>query len=243
MMRLVAFMVGLLLIASQATASAAFVNRSAPSGATTASVSTLTTTATSQTTGNLVVCGVNRQTGSNVSTVTDTAGNSYGRIVNAFTIGTALIDVWYAFNITGHASNVTTVALSSGSIYASVTCSQFSGLGTSASFGANSNATGTGTAISSGSVTTTGSDSVIYAYAMNGNGANWTAGTGYALTFYAVAGDATNYYADEYHIVSASEAATAVLDASNTWGIVAVSFNVATAGSGAPAQGLLGVGK
>lgn len=220
----------------------AFVNRAAPSGATASSASTLTTTAASHTTGNLVVCNIRRQNSSAVSTVTDTPNNTYIKIVDTFDSGDSVwVDIWYAYNITGNAANVITVALGSASTYSSVVCYQFSGVGATASFGVGVGTTGTGTAASTGTITTTGADSVIVGsfFALN---ASWTAGTGYTLTSFAVSGDSNTYFADEYHLVSASEAATATLGSSGGWGAVAVSFNAAVAASG-QSLGLLGVGK
>lgn len=208
----------------------AFVNRSAPNGATASSASTLTTVATSHTTGNLVACIIRRQNTSAVSTVTDTASNTYIKIVDTFSSGDGVwTDIWYAYDITGNASNVITVVLGSASTYSSVVCYQFSGVGAAASFGTSAGATGTGTVASTGTVTTTGSDSVIIGafFALN---ASWTAGSGYTLTAFAVTGDVNTYFADEYHLVSASEAATAMLG-SGGWGAVAVSFNATTSSS------------
>lgn len=222
-------------------ASVAFVSRAAPNGASAASSSSLLTTAAVHTAGNTLVCAIHRQSGSAVSSVVDTASDTFSNAVSNFAVAsdTDRIDIWYSTGIAGHASNVIQVTLGSASVYASVTCDQF----TPSTYGAS--ATGSGTSsgtMATASVTTTGSDSVIYA-AYKNDGAVYTAGSGYVMTTYAVSGDATLYFMDEYHLVSASEVATASQAGGGgaNWGAAAVSFNgVATSTA---TRGLLGVGR
>ena len=56
-------------------------------------------------------------------------------------------------------------------------------------------------------------------------------------------GDANAYFADEYKIITASEAATATQTGSVAWGIMAASFKAASAASTTKRMLLLGVGQ
>jgi hypothetical protein len=72
------------------------------------SSTTIASAATSLTTGNLIV--VQFRVVGTVSTVTDTAGNTYvlGQAATTAVSGTKF-EAWYCLNATGHASNVVTV--------------------------------------------------------------------------------------------------------------------------------------
>src|SRR6266542_3306955 len=121
MRRLLAIL--LLCVATRASAAIAFVNSTV--GYNFTGGTTITCTAANHATGNLVVVGVHTLTSTDaVSTVTDTAGNSYQRAgtkVSSAAGGSG--EIWYATNVTGNASNVVTVtfgASAPNSIYALV---------------------------------------------------------------------------------------------------------------------------
>lgn len=209
----------------------AFVQRMAPNGATAAPASSVVTTAASTTTGNLLVVGIGRSQLANVSSVVDTAGNTWIQAINNSAYTTNRTDIWYAYNITGNAANIVTVTFALATVYAHVACYEFSGFSTTDPLDATvANVTGSGTSISTGTVSVAGSEDVIVAKIVaDSNG--MAAGSGYTLTDFAVSGDATKYFADEYKIVTASEAATATCS-SGGWGACAASFKIVTAASG-----------
>jgi hypothetical protein len=74
---------------------------------------TMATVAANHTSGNLLVVGMVHTGASAATGVTDTAGNTYFDTGIHVVHGTDRIDLWYAKNITGHASNVVTVAYAS----------------------------------------------------------------------------------------------------------------------------------
>lgn len=101
------------------------------------SASSFTLTAFSVTTGNCIVVAVaggDATAGDRaVSSITDTAGNSYSRLGNQYdnTTYTSRIEIWAAFNITGNASNVITVTFG-GTCSLGLGCAaQLSGVATS----------------------------------------------------------------------------------------------------------------
>ena len=199
-----------------------------------ASATTVAAPATSHTTGNGLVVLVQFQptAGTGVS-IADTALNPYfevGSILNG--VGTNKVRMFRAYNITGHASNVVTATINSASTYRSITVYQFSGLDTSDPLGSAPNgSTGNSTAISSASVTVTAAEEVIVMFCEADN--DTISNATYNLTNFAVTGDAVKYFADGYHIVTASEAATATC-ASGPWYIKAASFKAPAAATGQP---------
>lgn len=211
------------------SAAIAFVQRAAPNGATTSLAATAVTTAIATTTGDVLLCGIEGQSNT-ISSVTDTAGNTYLAAVSDYVFSNNRLSIWYAYNITGNASNVTTVTYSSAQTYESVACYEFSGFGASDPLDGTATNNGSGTSVTSGSVSVTGSEDVIFAFGVT-NAAGWVAGTGYSLTDYNVSGDATKYFAHEYHIVTASEAATATVTSAG-WAIVAAAFKGTGGGGG-----------
>ncbi len=98
-----------------------------------ASAVNIATAAMSVTAGNLLVvcvCGVANTV--SVSSITDTAGNSFSsancRMAAASDIGFS--EIWYAKNVTGHGSDVVTAALSSGATSRKIYVLQYSGVDT-----------------------------------------------------------------------------------------------------------------
>ena len=82
-------------------------------------------------------------TTASVSTITDTAGNTYAR-QSTITNGTSVVvELWAATGITGNASNVVTVTFSASTL-AAIAIEEYSGL-VSSYFGTPATATGTGT--------------------------------------------------------------------------------------------------
>lgn len=66
-----------------------------------------------------------------VSGVSDTAGNMYMYCGSGGGEANHTLEVWLALNITGHASNVVTVAFASSATFALMVCAQYSGIATS----------------------------------------------------------------------------------------------------------------
>lgn len=147
---------------------------------------TAASSALAMTTGNCIVAafrsGLN---GRNISTVTDTAGNTYTRVAaNGVPDGPAtVLEVWVATNITGHASNVVTgtFAVGDGSNY-SIAVAQLSGVAVSGviirSAGGNTEPSGVSISVAPSFVTTR--DSIVVAVTqVNATGSTWTAGSGF----------------------------------------------------------------
>lgn len=105
----------------------AYVNGSSGSSAT----SSIAATAFSVTTGNaIIVCiGTDNDPVRTVSSISDTAGNTYSS-AGGYTNGVNRIEIWFAQNITGNASNVVTITLS-GSAVGRIAVHQYSGCATS----------------------------------------------------------------------------------------------------------------
>jgi hypothetical protein len=207
----------------------AFVNR-AQNTVTSAPLSAVSTSAASHTAGNLLVVYVLFPISGGASSVTlgDTAGNSYTAVGSPYTGVTGnVMQLFYKANCLGNAANVVTATVDAGTAtYFAISVRQFSGAETSSVLeSAPPSATGPFTPIDSGTVTVTASSAVIMAgiFALNDGS---VAGSGYSLDQFGAGGSDAQYFADEYHIVTASESATATCT-TGLWGIVAAAFKVA----------------
>jgi hypothetical protein len=207
----------------------AFVNRAQGGGS--VSASSIISPAAAHTAGNLLVALMTFDaSGGNFSSITDTAGNTWIQAGTETLAGPGnnKLRIYYAYNCLGNASNVVTVNLSAGTVYRSLVVLQFSGIQTSSDpLSDNKAGTGSSTSIASSSLTVTASSEVICAIII-GVHDTIVGGSGYTLTSFAITGDPNKYYADEYHIVSASEAATGT-QSTGSWDIKAASFKIALA--------------
>lgn len=238
-----ALVVAWLLWAQPAAAACAFVSRA--NTPTHTAATTVISPAQSHTTGNTLAALMQFQ-GPTISSVTDTAGNTYTATTSSpFTNvgGTNRQAIWYAKNITGNASNQVTATFAASYAYLTITVYEFSGCDTVAPFIADSTGTSaSGTAIATGTLTLSTS-SVIVAIYESDAGPGSTGGTGYTKN----TADDNGFISDEYHITSTSEAASATGAGSAGWGILGAAF-VSSGGpppAAAPAPcvlRLLGVG-
>lgn len=136
------------------------------------------------TAGNAIVVGIrfaDNDTTKTVTSVTDTAGNTYVRAGTPLrqSSGTEM-DVWYALNIASHASNVVTANFNNGVAYRAVLPHEYSGFATSGSlFDAEIDVTGTGgTLTTAASLTTAAANELIFAvFSLDSTGVTWTAGS------------------------------------------------------------------
>jgi hypothetical protein len=100
-----------------------------------ASGTTIVFPATGATSGNCIVVAVaaNDATAANrtVSSISDTAGNSYAILGSSYTNGNNRLEIWAAFNITGNASNIVTVTFGGTPTDAFGCFAQLSGVATS----------------------------------------------------------------------------------------------------------------
>jgi hypothetical protein len=122
-----------------------------------------------------------------------------------------------------------TVHLSAAATYTALSIYEISGADTSAPLDQTESGTGSGTAIATAGFTLASSPEIICAMIANFNGGTLTSSP-YTLTQYAITGDAVKYFADEYHIASSNEAATATDGTSENWIIIAASFKAASGG-------------
>lgn len=137
-------------------------------GAIDSDTSSLAAAAKSTTTGNFLVVYIKWENAAQpvVTSVTDTAGNTYAELVE-FSHPTGSEPsgaLYYAANITGNASNVTTVNFSAGPsvLYSRVIVEEFSGVATSSvTDGSTLTNSGSGTSYSTSDITTTQSGLVV----------------------------------------------------------------------------------
>lgn len=188
------------------------------------------TAAQAHTAANTLVCCVSVQN-SNSITIANTAGDTWTSAGSAAN-NANYVRIFYASSTAGHATDITTATLSSGTgNYFQCVVYEFSGCDTTGALdGSAVGTSGNSTSLSSGSITVTAASAVIVAL-MEADGQSLVAGTGYSLTLFNGGSGDGRYFADEYHIVSASESASATC-ASGSWVINGASFKVASGGGG-----------
>jgi hypothetical protein len=157
-------------------------------GGTAANSSSEVTGGVSATAGNLLVVMIAIANNAlTVSSITDTAGNTYTQCSGALiqsqsSVGT--LDIWYAKNILGNATNVVTVNYSALSQFGgSIKVHQYSGADTTSPFETATTGSATAaTAVTSSSFSPAASGNVNVAHADTSLVTpTWTAGTNYTL--------------------------------------------------------------
>jgi len=195
---------------------------------------TIAAPAANHTTGNLLVVFVGfYSTSVTVSSIGDTAGNTYTKITS-IKDSYSTIECWYAKNITGNANNVVTATFSASVTYRGITVDQYSGCDTSAPLDQYNTGTGNDTAPITGNITTTTANEVLVAGVYLLYTKTITAGTNYTLR--TLTNPAPSKGASEDRIVSATGTynATFSLSDSTPWVSIVASFKaVAVAGPAA----------
>ena len=171
---------------------------------------------------NIVAIGWSDAT-SNITSVTDSAGNSY-QLAAPIRRGTNLSQaIYYASNIKAAASNTVTVAFSASVPYADVRITEYAGIASSNPVDGTSSANGSGTTANSGAVTTTSSNALIF-------GAGMTLGSftapGSGFTTRAITSPDGDIVEDRIVSATGSYSATAT-STSSAWVMQVVAFRPA----------------
>lgn len=194
--------------------------------------------AISTTTGNLLVIFFRQSGNTNLpSSVADTAGNTFhgNGQADISGVGGDAITHYYAYNITGNASNVVTVTWGGNESFRAITCLEFSGVGSSDPLDqVVTTRQSSSTSITSGSVTTTQNDEIIAIGVGTGStSATYTPDTGYTLGPTVTSKDA----ASEYKVVSSIQGGITPAmsaDVTTNWGMVVATFKSNSGGGGTP---------
>lgn len=201
---------------------------------TTGSTSTTSTSAfaSANTAGNAIIVAIaNDGSSGSVTSVTDTAGNTYTRAIEEPSSGdTVSCEIWYCLNVKAQASNVVTAnqGFNDGVIWAQ----EWSGLATSSGLDQTKGAKGTATAASTGASSTTmqASELVFVAGELDVSGSNsLSVGSGYSNFNSASSG--TVIGAIESKVVSATGAQTGAMTSSAsgvTWRLALATFKAAS---------------
>jgi hypothetical protein len=175
--------------------------------------------------GNLLVVIVHSR-GSETVTLTDSAGNTYQQLGNYITDsgGNNTASIWYCRNALANAGTVT-AAYSTSAVFHGLAIYEISGCDTALPFDVVRTNNATGTAITSGTLPLSTSTEIIIAGG-EASGPPITAfGAGYTGTNWAMTGNASKFFFHEWHLVAASEAATATQTTSATWVAIAAAFS------------------
>jgi hypothetical protein len=141
----------------------------------------------SHTTGNTIIVFVYSEdegyhtASPTVSSITDTASNTYTKITSISEEYNRTYEMWYATNITGNASNIISVVWSASTNYKAALSMEFSGLGTGA-VDVYEEATGTGTESSVSVTNTTAVTACMVGTENTAAVGSASAGSGYTLS-------------------------------------------------------------
>ncbi len=180
------------------------------------------TTGLATTAGRLLVCIITCNNSQTISSLSDTAGNSFTDCaVDSSVSGSGRVGIWYAKNITANAANKVTVNYSASTNVRRMFVQEVVGIDTVTPFdigdGAN---TGSGTSMTTNSVATSRPNEILFG-GINGN-TTFVAGSGYTIAELSGAGW-------EYKIVSAAGSYVAdATQASGSWAISIATFKGAT---------------
>jgi hypothetical protein len=189
---------------------------------------TIAAPAANHTAGNLLVVFVGLVSSTaTVSSIADTAGNTYTYVASIVYSAYYRIECWYAKNITGNANNVVTVTYSASVTYRTITVDQYSGCDPSAPLDQYNTGSGNSAAPTTGNITTTSADEVLVAGVHLDANKTITAGANY--TKRTLTDPAPSFGASEDRIVSATGTynATFSLNSAAGWVIIVASFKAA----------------
>lgn len=170
---------------------------------TTSAITVTNDTPLNTTTGNCLIVVVNCYgVGDIVSSITDTAGNTYVKAEGQNTATNERSEIWYALNITGNAANITLVTYNGTTSYRYISVAEFSGIVTASALDDTSYNTNSTTSHTSGTMTASVNNAVIIG-CLNGVGTeDYTVGT----SFTTFSSDITLVYNfAEYRIISSAE--------------------------------------
>ncbi len=199
------------------------------SGGFTASDNDITCPAMSTTTGRTLVAFFRHDpnAGAAITGVTDTAGNAYTK--DAAASGTdlysALMTAWYAYNITGNASNVITAAISGNVVYRTYDIHELNIASASNPHLDGDFATGNSTALATPSLSIGAAASATVVAFTCAPALGQMPGSGYTLTTFNLDFDSTQYFGSETKVITAGEAATATAN-TGQWAISAMTFGI-----------------
>lgn len=185
-------------------------------------------------TGNLMVIGIIINNGSaiTISSITDTASNTYTQAIrDRQSAESTSLDIWYAQNVTGNASNVITANFSGSAGYAFMYAAQYSGAATASALDQTSTGYTTGTSVASSAFTTTQADEVLTAIGYYSSADTPTAGSGYTMV-----SDAALRCLYEYQIVSSIQSSVTAgysTTGSNSKMVVVATFKAVAAAAAA----------
>jgi hypothetical protein len=199
--------------------SATFAGTDKASNATGGAVTSLSTAGTSHTAGRALVALIRLGTvGATVSSVTNTAGDTWSACSPIKTGTQGAVQWWYALNSAGNASDVVTANFTT-SVYTSVIVGEIAGIATSSAVDVCSGSTGnsgTGTAATASSFSTSQADEIIL------HGVIWGALsiTTTANSGYTAVADTDGMGGLQYRVVSSTQSGitpTLTLSSSQDW--------------------------
>ena len=179
---------------------------------------------------NILAIGWNNAT-SNITSVTDSAGNTYQLAVPTARGSGLSQAIYYASNIKAAAAgtNTVTVTFNTSTPFIDIRALEYSGLDPVNPFDVGTSASGNGTSANSGTVTTTAAGELIFGAGMTG-GVFSAAGTNFTNRI--ITPQDGDIAEDRFVTTTGSYSATASLSGSASWLMQVATFKAAAAGGG-----------
>ena len=176
---------------------------------------------------NILAIGWNNAT-SNITSVTDSAGNVYQQAVPTARGSGLSQAIYYATNIKAAAAgtNIVTVTFNASTPFVDIRALEYSGLDPVNPFNVGTSASGTGTSANSGAVTTTAANALIFGAGMTTGGFS-AAGTNFVSRI--ITSPDADIAEDRFVTTTGSYNATASLSGSAAWVMQVAAFRAASA--------------
>lgn len=216
----------------------AFVNSTTGGNSSGSPVATIAAAAASHTAANCLAVSVSwYAAGVTISSVTDTAGNTYTARTRVDVPGyDDRLQIFYAYNISGNASNVVTATFSASAPYVAIAVEQYSGIlttGTPYDTEASGTDNLTTQTLTSGAFTTSQADELIYVALYAPNPTSLTAGSGYTLRENLFNGSSAGVEDKIVASIQTSVTATATTQVLvSRWAIAVATFKATVGGGG-----------
>jgi hypothetical protein len=200
----------------------------------------LLSTAKSLTAGNAIIVALCIECASTttLSTVTDTAGNTYTKLARTNLFSFEDVIFCYALNCTGNASNVVTATFNEALGYGECFTAQYSGVATvSAQDGTVQSNSGNSATASTGSISTANADDVLVAAIKTFSGNDFSAWTN-SFTEYTTDGDSdTSGFAERIVSSTGTYSTAATLSTASQWVGSLIALKAASAAAASPSLG------
>ena len=167
---------------------------------------------------------------SNISSVTDSQGNSYASVGSPQTLSNSQLLTYYAFNITGGTTPTVTANFTGSGQQNAVQIREYSGIATTSPLDVIAGAAGNSNSPSATTATTTNANDIVIGSIASNISTTASAGSGYGNASTYNASNITLFLEDKEVNATGAQTANATLGQVWNWGAQAITFKLAAGG-------------